>query len=291
MKGVNIISQAIVNGILLGGMYSLIAIGLSLIWGVMRIINWAHGAMVMLSMYFTFFGYAYFGLDPLISLPFVAIIMFFFGYLLQTYLIQRTLDSPWISRLCATFGLMMLLESMALILWTSNWKAIPVHYSTWTFHVGEVFISFPRFITFLLALLMAIGLHVFLNRTETGKAIKATAQDREAASLMGINTFYIYRITFGLGLAATGVAGASLMTFYYVFPKVGFPFALTAYVVCVLGGLGRLNGAIIGGLIIGIAQSVGAYLISPEYKMVVSFVIFLAVLYFKPGGLFGGVTE
>jgi branched-chain amino acid transport system permease protein len=288
---VGIIPQAIVNGILLGGMYSLIAIGLNLIWGVMRIINWSHGAMVMLSMYLAFFGYAYLGLDPLLSLPLVATIMFLFGYLLQMYLIQRTLDSPWISRLCATFGLMMLLESMALMLWTSNWKAIPVTYSDWIFNIGDVIISFPRLIAFLLALLMAIVLHFFLNKTETGKAIKATAQDRETAALMGINIYQIYRITFGLGLAATGVAGASLMTFYYVFPKVGFPFALTAYVVCVLGGLGRLNGALIGGLIIGVAQSVGAYIISPEYKMVVSFVIFLAVLYFKPGGIFGGVTE
>ena len=285
------IFQAIINGILLGGMYSLIAIGLSLIWGVMRIINWAHGAMVMLSMYLTFFGYSIFGFDPLISLPIVAIIMFLFGYLLQTYLIQRTLDSPWISRLCATFGLMMLLESMALIMWTSNWKAIPVSYGTRIFVIGDVIISFPRLIAFLLALLMAISLHIFLNKTETGKAIRATAQDRETAALMGINIHHIYRITFGLGLAATGVAGSALMTFYYVFPKVGFPFALTAYIVCVLGGLGRLNGALVGGLIIGIAQSCSAYIISPEYKMVVAFVIFLAVLYFKPGGLFGGVTE
>lgn len=287
----SIILQAIVNGILLGGMYSLIAIGLSLIWGVMRIINWAHGAMVMLSMYLTFFGYSFFNFDPLVSLPIVAIIMFLFGYLLQTYLIERTLDSPWISRLCATFGLMMLLESMALILWTSNWKAIPVTYGTWTINICGVFISFPRILTFFLSLIMALLIHLFLNKTEIGKAIKATAQDRNIAALMGINTYQIYRITFGLGLALTGIAGASLMTFYYVFPKVGFPFALTAYIVCVLGGLGRLNGAILGGLIIGVAQSVGAYLIHPEYKMVFSFAIFLAVLYFKPGGLFGGVTE
>jgi len=285
------ILQAVVNGILLGGIYSLIAIGLSLIWGVMRIINWAHGAMVMLSMYITFFAYSMFRLDPLIALPLVAVIMFIVGYILQMILVEKTLDSPWISRLCATFGLMMLLESLALLFWSSNWRAIPVTYGTWTFRIGEIFISFSRFIAFSIALLMALALHLFLNHTEIGKAIKATAQDREAAALMGINIHNIYRITFGLGLAATGVAGTSLMTFYFVFPKVGFPFALTAYIVCVLGGLGKLNGAVLGGLIIGIAQSVSAYLISPEYKMAVSFVIFLAVLYFKPGGIFGGVTE
>lgn len=257
----------------------------------MRIINWAHGAMVMLSMYITFFAYSMFRLDPLIALPLVAVIMFIVGYILQMILVERTLDSPWISRLCATFGLMMLLESLALLFWSSNWRAIPVIYGTLTFRIGEIFISFSRFISFSIALLMALALHLFLNRTEIGKAIKATAQDREAAALMGINIHNIYRITFGLGLAATGVAGASLMTFYFVFPKVGFPFALTAYIVCVLGGLGKLNGAILGGLIIGIAQSVSAYLISPEYKMAVAFIIFLAVLYFKPGGIFGGVTE
>lgn len=287
---VNIL-QSVVTGILLGGIYSLIAVGLSLIWGVMRIINWAHGAMVMLSMYLTFFAYSIFGLDPLIALPFVAITMFIVGYLLQAVLIEKTLESPWISRLCATFGLMMLLESLALLVWTSDWRAVPTTYGSWTFQIGNVIISFPRFVTFSLALLMTLALHLFLNRTEIGKSIKATAQDREAAALMGINVVNIYRITFGLGLAATGVAGASLMTFYYVFPKVGFPFALTAYIVCVLGGLGKLKGAIVGGLIIGVAQTVGAYLISPEYKMVVSFAIFLGILYFKPGGIFGGVTE
>ena len=257
----------------------------------MRVINWAHGAMVMLAMYFTFFLYRLFGIDPLLALPFVALLMFILGYALQIVLIERTLDSPWISRLCATFGLMMLLESLALLLWSSDWRAIPTRYGNWTFYLGELAISFPRFVAFALALLIGWLLHVFLNRTEIGKAIKATAQDREAASLMGINIKTIYRITFGLGLAATGIAGASLMTFYYVFPKVGFPFALTAYVVCVLGGLGRLQGAILGGLIIGVAQTLGAYFVAPEYKMVISFLIFLAVLYLKPGGLFGGVTE
>lgn len=283
--------QAIVNGILLGSIYSLIAVGLSLIWGVMRIINWAHGAMVMLSMYITFFAYSMFGLDPLIALPLVAIIMFIVGYLLQIALIERTLNSPWISRLCATFGLMMVLESLALIFWSSNWRAVPVTYSTWTFNISGILISFPRLIAFFIAILMALVLNFFLNHTEIGKAIKATAQDREAAALMGINVNNIYRITFGLGLALTGIAGASLMTFYFVFPKIGFPFALTAYIVCVLGGLGKLNGALLGGLIIGIAQSLTAYFISPEYKMPMAFLIFLVVLYFKPEGIFGGVTE
>jgi len=283
--------QAIVNGILLGSIYSLIAVGLSLIWGVMRIINWAHGAMVMLSMYITFFAYSMFGLDPLIALPLVAIIMFIVGYLLQIALIERTLNSSWISRLCATFGLMMVLESLALIFWSSNWRAVPVTYSTWTFNISGILISFPRLIAFFIAILMALVLNFFLNHTEIGKAIKATAQDREAAALMGINVNNIYRITFGLGLALTGIAGASLMTFYFVFPKIGFPFALTAYIVCVLGGLGKLNGALLGGLIIGIAQSLTAYFISPEYKMPMAFLIFLVVLYFKPEGIFGGVTE
>jgi len=285
------ILQAIVNGILLGGIYSLIAVGLSLIWGVMRIINWAHGAMVMLSMYLTFFAYSILGLDPLLALPLVAVMMFIVGYMLETVLVERTLDSPWISRLCATFGLMMLLESLALLLWSSNWRTIPVTYGNWTFHIGDIAIPFPRLTAFSLALLMALALHFFLNRTETGKAIKATAQDREVAALMGINISNVYRFTFGIGLALTGVAGASLMTFYYVFPKVGFPFALTAYVICVLGGLGRLKGAVLGGLIIGVAQTVSAYFLSPEYKMAVSFAIFLGVLYLKPGGIFGGVTE
>jgi branched-chain amino acid transport system permease protein len=242
-------------------------------------------------MYIAFFAYSIFKLDPLLSLPLVAVIMFVIGYLLQIVLVERTLNSSQISRLSATFGLMMVIESLALLFWSANWRAIPVTYGTWTFHIGNIYISFSLFISFSIALLMALALYLFLNHTEIGRAIKATAQDREAAALMGININNIYRITFGLGLAVTGVAGASLMTYYYVFPKVGFPFALTAYIVCVLGGLGRFNGAVLGGLIIGIAESVSAYLISPEYKMVVAFVIFLAILYFKPGGIFGGVTE
>ena len=284
-------AQAIVNGILLGGIYSLVAAGLSLIWGVMRIINWAHGAMIMLSMYLTFFAYSMFGIDPLLSIPLVAVIMFIVGYVLQSVLVEKAMRGPMISQLCVTFGLLILLENLALLLWSPSWRAISVPYSTWSFCLGGVIFHFPRLIAFFIALLMSLALHLFLNRTETGRIIRATAQNREAAALMSINTANVYRITFGLGLACTGVAGATIMTFHYVFPTVGFPFAVTAYIICVLGGLGRLKGVVLGGLIIGVAQTVSAYLISPEYKLLVTFVIFLAVLYLKPGGMFKGVTE
>lgn len=283
--------QALVNGFLIGGIYALIATGLSLIWGVMRIINWAHGAMVMFSMYLIYFANTLLGLDPLIALPLVALTMFCIGYILQWVLMERILNRPLISKLAVTFGLMVFLENLALFLWSPNWRSVNVAYGTLSLHVGGISISFPRFLSFIIALVIAVGLFQFLNRTELGRVIRATAQNREAASLMGVNPYTVYRLAFGLGLALTGVAGSLLMTFYYVFPKVGFPFALTAYVVVVLGGLGNLKGAVLGGLILGIAEALGAFLIAPPLKGLVAFGIFMLVLFFKPEGLFGGVTE
>lgn len=267
------------------------ATGLSLIWGIMRVVNWAHGAMVMLAMYFTFFLHSFWGLDPLLSLPLVAALMFVLGYLLQIMLMGPILQRPFISKISITFGLMIFLESLALFLWGSGWRSVRVDYGISSLRVWEVSISVPRLISFVLAMIIAFLLFQFLNKTEAGRAMRATAQNQDAASLMGANPQMIFRITFGIGLALTGVAGSLLMTFYYVFPTVGFPFALTAYIVVVLGGLGNLKGAILGGLILGVAESMGAYFFSPALKSLVSFGIFMFVLYFRPEGLFGGVTE
>lgn len=285
--GYKILVQALVNGLLIGGVYAIVAVGLNLIYGVMGIINFAHGAMLMLSMYTSYFMFSIFGLDPLVSLPLVGIVLFLFGVIVQTVLIDRILNAPTISRLIATFGLLIFLENLALLLWSPNWRSVKTSYSVLSLNVGGILVSVPRLIAFAVALLLAAVLYVVIAKTDIGIAIRATAQNKQAAALMGINVPRIYKIVFGTGLACTGIAGGLLMTFYYTFPTVGLVWALTAYIACVLGGLGSFAGGVVGGLIIGIAESVGSVVISPAYKSLISFVAFILVLLFRPQGILG----
>ncbi len=277
--------QSLINGLLIGGVYSLVAVGLNLIYGVMDVVNFAHGATVMVAMFLTYWFSTLLRIDPLLSLPLVGVSMFILGYLTQAILIDRTLKGPMIAQLGATFGLMIFLENLALLLWGSDWRSLNPPYGTVAFHLGDLSISFTRLLASVIALLMIGVLYLILARTKLGLAIRATAQNREAAAIVGINITNIYRITFGLGLAFTGIAGGLLMTFYYVYPSVGFTFGLTAFVVCVLGGLGNLEGATLGGLIIGLTQTMGGYYIGPQYKYALSFIIFMLVLAFMPEGL------
>jgi len=282
-----VLAQTLVNGLLIGGVYAIVALGLNLIYGVMGIINFSHGAMLMLSMYTSYFMFSLFGLDPLVSLPLVAMFLFLLGIVIQTLLIDRILTAPTISRLIATFGLLIFLENLALLLWSPNWRCIKTAYSVQAINLGGVLVSVPRLLAFVIALLLAGVLYLTIAKTDIGIAIRATAQNKRAAALMGINVPRIYKIVFGIGLASTGIAGGLLMTFYYTFPTVGLIWALTAYIACVLGGLGSFAGAIAGGLIIGVAESFGAIVISPAFKNLISFAAFIIVLLLRPQGIFG----
>jgi branched-chain amino acid transport system permease protein len=281
------IGQVLVNGILLGGIYALVSLGLTLIFGVMRIINFAHGQFLMLAMYATFWLFQLYGVDPYTSILIVVPLMFVIGIAAYRMIIQPIIDASEMTHVFATLGLNLALQGLALFLWQGDFRGIRTSYSSMLVHLGPLYINIPRFIIFLCAIATILLLFLFLKKTYTGKAIRASAQKRVAAQLMGVNLSKIYMIAFGIGIAIVGVTGAVLMPIYEVFPSVGSLFALVAFVVVVLGGLGNLGGALVGGIIIGVVESVSGVFIAPALKEGVYFIIFVIILLLRPTGIFG----
>lgn len=279
--------QLTINGLLLGGIYSLISIGLTLIFGVTRIINFAHGEFLMLAMYVAFWLFQLAGVDPYLSLLAVTPMLFIAGLISERLVIHPILEAPSSMQIFATVGLSVAMQNAALFLWTADYRTIKTAYSTKTIMVSDILISFPRLIAFGATVLISWGIFLYLKKTYTGKAIRAVAQNRTASTLMGINIRKIYLFTFGLGTALVGIAGALLMPIYYVFPTVGGLFVLTAFVVVVLGGLGNMTGAFVGGLIIGLVESYSGFFLATQLKEAVYFIIFILVLVLKPSGLYG----
>ena len=282
-----ILLQFIVNGLLLGGIYALISIGLTLIFGVVRVINFAHGEFLMLSMYRTYFSYTYLGLNPYLSLLIGVPLMFLAGMAIDQIIIRPLREAPAYMQVFATVGLSIVLLNLALFLFTGDYQSIHMAFAEKTFHLGSLSLSYAKLIIFFAAILVSVGLFLLLQYTNIGKQIRAIAQDRMAAKLMGINLNRIYMLTFGIGTALVAIAGGLILPVYYVFPSVGVYFVLTAFVVVVLGGMGNMVGALLGGFIIGIADSLSGYYIDPSLKEVVSFIIFLIVLLIRPSGLMG----
>ncbi|MGB7572800.1 MAG: branched-chain amino acid ABC transporter permease [Thermodesulfobacteriota bacterium] len=282
-----ILLQLIVNGLLLGGIYALISIGLTLIFGVVRVINFAHGEFLMLSMYITYFSYTFLGMNPYLSLVVGVPLMFFTGMAIDQLIIRPLRDAPAYMQVFATVGLSIVLLNLALFLFTGDYQSIHMAFAEKTFRLGSLSLSYAKLVIFFSSILVSIGLFLLLQYTNIGKQIRAIAQDRMAAKLMGINLNRIYMLTFGIGTALVAIAGGLILPVYYVFPSVGVYFVLTAFVVVVLGGMGNMVGALLGGFIIGIADSLSGYYIDPSLKEVVSFIIFLIVLLIRPSGLMG----
>ncbi|MEW6209897.1 MAG: ABC transporter substrate-binding protein [Acidobacteriota bacterium] len=282
--------QTLVSGLLTGGIYALIGIGLTVIFGVMRVVNFAHGALVMAGMYATYFIFTGLRVDPFLSLILVMPAMFAVGVGLQKVFIAPVLKAPELNQLLLTEGVSILLINIALIVFTGNYLTMTTSYAGATAQLGGVSVSLPQTAAFAIALGLTAAFYIFLMRTDTGRKIRATAQDAEAAQLLGVNIKRIQSLTFGLGVAAAGAAGTLLMPIYYrVEPNAGSPFTLKAFVVVVLGGMGSVTGALVGGIVLGIAESLGAVYISTGYKDAVAFVIFLLVLTLRPSGLLGKV--
>ncbi len=282
-----ILLQLIVNGLLLGGIYALISIGLTLIFGVVRVINFAHGEFLMLSMYITYFSYTFLGLNPYLSLLIGIPLMFLAGMAIDQLIIRPLRDAPAYMQVFATVGLSIVLLNLALFLFTGDYQSIHMAFAEKIFRLGSLSLSYAKLVIFFSAILVSVGLFLLLKYTNIGKQIRAIAQDRMAAKLMGINLNRIYMLTFGIGTALVGIAGGLILPVYYVFPSVGVYFVLTAFVVVVLGGMGNMVGALLGGFIIGITDSLSGYYIDPSLKEVVSFIIFLVVLLIRPSGLMG----
>jgi branched-chain amino acid transport system permease protein len=279
--------QSLLSGILVGGVYALIGIGLTIIFGVMRVINFAHGDLLMLGMYLTWLIFTYLGLDPYVSLVLTAPILFLWGALLQKVFINRVLGALPQNQILLTIGLGLIMSNAMMLLFTSDYRILTTSYSSSSMNLLGLSISQPLLYSFLVTAGITAALFWFLQTTDTGQAIRATAQDRDAAQLMGINVKRMSVLAFGLGTALAGTAGALLAPTYYIFPQVGGPFTLKAFVVVVLGGMGSIVGATLGGVLIGVTESLGAVYVASGLKELVVYVLFLLILLFRPAGLLG----
>jgi branched-chain amino acid transport system permease protein len=280
--------QAVVNGLLIGGIYALVSIGVTLIFGVVRIVNFAQGEFLMIGMYMSYFLATQAHIDPLLSLAIVMPAMFLIGVVFQATLIRRVLALGDMPQIFLTFALSVLLMNVALLLFTANYRTVQTPYTEASFQLGGVYISVAKLIAFVLAMAFSGALGLFLRGTDLGKAMRAAAQNRDVAKLMGINTDRVFAVATGLALALAGAAGALLMPFYPVYPTVGQVFVLMAFVAVVLGTLGNVTGALIAGLMMGVAESLGIQFVGADSGLIVVFVMLLLTLAIRPSGLFGG---
>ncbi len=279
--------QILINGILVGGIYALIAVGFSLVWGVMNIINLTHGVFITLGAYITFSLYEYWGIDPFLSLPVSFVVTFLVGYLVQMRIINRIVKAPIFITLILTFGINLLLMNVATLIWTANFRVVNPPYTKLTFSLGPIQLPIIKVIVSVMALCISLLLERGLDRTALGRAIRATRMNIESAKLMGISVRHIYGITFGLGVALAGVGG-SLVSLIYPITTVMGPFYLgVAFVACALGGLGDIRGALVGGLLLGVMESLAVALSGPSYQAAVVFLFLLVILLLLPRGLMG----
>lgn len=287
IPSLEVLIQGILNGLLMGCLYALIAAGLSLIFGLMEIVNFAHGEFLMLGMYTTFWMYVLFGLDPLLSVPVSAGVLFLLGWLTHKGIIRRILAAPMLAQIFATFGFGIFLRAAAQFLWTPDFRQVAKPWVQGPVKILGISVGLPQLVASG-ASLVAFGLlYWFITKTETGMALEATAEDRQAAALMGINTERMFALGWGIGSACVGVAAAFLANFFYIFPYVGGLFALIAFVTVALGGFGSIPGSLVAGVIIGLVEVLGGLLIAPAFKYVAVFALYLVVVLVRPHGLFG----
>lgn len=284
---IQIFFQTIVNGLFTGGIYALVAIGLTLIYGVMLILNFAHGEFLMLGMYVSYFAFTMAGIDPYLAAPIAAVLIFALGALIQSGLVQHVLAAHPLNQIILLLGVSTLIIGLVQFFLTAEPKSIHVSYETAVISALGLRFSIPRMIAFFSAMIIAVVLYFFLQYTKTGKAIRAVSQSRDAALLMGVNVKFIYLLTFGIGAAVTAVGGVLLTPNYKMIPTVGQAFGVTAFVVVVLGTMGNFIGAFLGGLIIGVVEAFAGFLFGGDVKIIASMLVFILILLFRPAGLFG----
>lgn len=281
------LAQTLLSGILMGLIFSLVAVGLTLIWGIMEIVNFAHGDFLMSGMYISFWMYALWGVDPLLSLPVSAFLLFVLGVVAYRLVIRRILGAPMLIQIFATFGMMILMRYVAFYFFKPNYRSIQQTLLTGTIDLRGVYLSIPQLAAAVGAFLTTGAVYVLIHRTRVGGALQATAEDREAAALMGIDTDRMFTLAWGIGAATAGIAGSLLSTFFYIFPEVGGIFGLIAFVAVTLGGFGNVAGAFVAGILIGVVEAMAGYLYDPALKTVFVYILFLGVLFFRPQGLLG----
>ena len=282
-----ILIPAILNGLTTGAIYALVALGLTLIYGVLHIINFAHGSLLMVAMYGVFFLHALFGIDPYVALPIMVPLFFIVGYVLQRAVIGPASHGKDENILLVTLGLAIILDNGALFLWTSTTRTVDVPYAFSVVDLGVALIAVPRLVAFFGAFAMAALLWLILARTDTGKAIRAVAREREGARLVGIQVEHIFAVSFGIGTACLAAAACLLLPTFYVTPQVGYTFVLIAFTTVVLGGMGSFPGALLGGLILGVVEALGGLFFGESLGEIGIYAIFILILLFRPTGLFG----
>ncbi|HEY0825611.1 MAG TPA: branched-chain amino acid ABC transporter permease [Ramlibacter sp.] len=282
-----ILFPAVLNGLTTGAVYALVALGLTLIYGVLHIINFAHGAALMMALYGVYFLKQSFGLDPYLALLPMVAVMFVAGYALQRGIVNRASHGRDENILLVTLGLAIVLENIALLAFQSDTRTIDTPYTLATVAIGPAMISVTKVVAFFGALVTSAVLLWIVRRTDLGRAIRAVAREKQGARLVGIDVDHVYAMSFGIGLACLGAAACFLLPAYYVNPQVGNGFVLVAFTIVVLGGMGSFAGALLGGLLIGVVESLGGLWFGESLGQIGIFLLFIAVLLFRPQGLFG----
>lgn len=282
--------QDLVNGILAGGILAVVALGFSLVWGIMNIINLAHGAFIMLGAYITYQLFTSLHMDPFASIPISFAVMFAFGYVVQRLVINYVARAPVLTTFLLTFGLSLLLVNVALLIWTGDARAVTPTYAGANFSVGPVTIPWAKLATLGCALGITGLMHWWLTHSKMGRAIRATSMDVGAAQLSGVRVAHVYAVVYGVGAGLAGAAGSLISLSFSLNPSMGDPFIIKAFVVCVLGGLGSVEGALVGGLVYGIVESFGSQYVGTGYQDAVALVVLLIVLILRPTGIMGKAT-
>jgi branched-chain amino acid transport system permease protein len=279
--------QAILDGLLIGGVYAVISIGLTLVYGVMGIVNFAQAEFLTIGMFVAWFAWAFLGLDPVLAAPLSFAVAFGLGWLVQGQLIARVLKAPSVAQIFLTVGLLIVIENGSLLLFGSQFRSVTTFYQTMSLSLGPLFISIPYLIAFGMSLACGVALWWFMRASWFGRAMRATAQNPAAARLMGIDTDLMYKIAFALGVGLTAFGGAVILPYVTVFPGVGGQFVVLMFTVVVLGGLGSIAGAVVGGLTVGVIQALSSLFFPIQLQNLVLFIVFILVLAVRPQGLIG----
>jgi branched-chain amino acid transport system permease protein len=290
----SLLFETLIAGVMTGGLYGVIAVGLALIFGVMRVINFAHGDFVMVAMYVTYFLHLWFKIDPLLVIFVPIAVVAAIAFVVEGFILRLSrargvfvLGGKELTGLMILIGISMVLENGAQIVWSPNYRSLVLPWSSNVISIWSAKIPLPYVIAFIISILTTILFYVFMTKTDLGRAIRATVINREAASLMGVDTDKINLIAWLIASAMAGVAGVVMATLFYIYPTVGLVFTLKAFIITILGGMGSAIGAFFGALLLGIVESVGAVYIAVGYKEAIGYIIFLIVLLLKPSGLFG----
>jgi len=283
----SIVIQSVITGLMNGAVYALVALGLTLVFGVLHIINFAHGSLLMIAMYGVFFAHQILGIDPYLTIPAMMALMFAAGYLLQRFVIVEAGGGRDSNVLLITLGAALVIENLALYLWAADTRQLQLSYTLSVIDVGFALLPITRVIASAAACVIFAALWLLIERTNFGRAMRAVAKEPMGARVVGINVDRIYALTMGVGAASLGAAGALMLPIFYVTPQVGSVFALLAFTIVVLGGMGSTTGALVGGFVIGVIESLGSLFLGESLGQIGVFALFIAILVLRPRGLFG----